>query len=178
MDVIWLGFNYSIVNYVVTLSMNSATAGNDNKIGWAEAWSSPANLLGGDRVAFNGRVLAMDDDALFLELLVEVLKSVGIEVVTAADGIEAIRLFQRAKDIGQPFDLVVLDLNIPKGQGGAATLRQIRYVDHQVKIIVASACDFSPLVINYADYGLNGCLKKPFASKDLLRLVLRCLRAR
>jgi CheY-like chemotaxis protein len=121
--------------------------------------------------AGGGRVLIMDDDELIRVMVAEVLKRAGLEVTATADGQEAMRRFCAARDTGRPFDLVILDLVIRDGQGGEETLRQMRALDTQTKIVVSSGYRNLPLVVDYAAHGFDQSLPKPYAAVDLLRLV-------
>jgi CheY-like chemotaxis protein len=117
-----------------------------------------------------GRVLAMDDDQTILEAITLVLATVGVEVVTAENGQDAMRCFHSARSGGKPFNLVILDMVIPRGQGGAETLRQIRMVDTAVKVIVSTGYAHEPEIFHSQQYGFDGCLPKPYRGADLLRI--------
>ena len=60
----------------------------------------------------------MDDEAPICELAAELLSREGFFVATAADGDAALRAYSEAKDSGQPFDVVILDLTVRGGMGG------------------------------------------------------------
>lgn len=65
-----------------------------------------------------GRVLIMDDEELVREMSMEILKYLGCETATAADGHEAITLYMQAKENNTPFDVLIMDLTIPGSMGG------------------------------------------------------------
>lgn len=83
------------------------------------------------------RVLCIDDDAPILEMLKDVLASVGCEVVTATDGGEGLALWK-----GSRFDLVVTDLLVPKIDG-IRLAEQIRAIDPKARILVITAINHS-----------------------------------
>ena len=122
-----------------------------------------------------GRVLVMDDDTTLLEVVVLVLATIGVEVVTAENGEDAMRCFHLARSICSPFNLVILDLVIPKGQGGEETLRQIRLVDTAVKVIISSGYSNAPEITRCSQHGFDGCLPKPYRGADLLRMAFEHL---
>ena len=64
--------------------------------------------------AGGGRILLMDDELIILDLGAKLLRHLGYDVVTAANGAEAARVYQEAKNGGTPFDVVILDLIIPE----------------------------------------------------------------
>ena len=78
------------------------------------------------------RVLLVDDEASFLEILAERMRARGLDVTCATSGTEAIRLAQE-----ETYDAVVLDLAMP-GLDGLETLRRLRVMqpDWQYRDVV------------------------------------------
>jgi hypothetical protein len=72
-----------------------------------------------------GKILVMDDEEMIRDLAVELLSSLGYDAVVAQDGVEAIELFRKARERGEPFCAVILDLTVPGGMGGEETLRNV-----------------------------------------------------
>src|ERR1019366_3978468 len=68
--------------------------------------------------AKGGRVLFMDDEEAITMMAEKVVRRLGYDFESAADGMEAIEKYRAARNSGSPFDLVVLDLTIPGGMGG------------------------------------------------------------
>ena len=56
-----------------------------------------------------GRILLVEDETLLRSLIAQFLRGEGFEVVEAGDGREGVERFSS----GNPFDLVLLDLNLP-----------------------------------------------------------------
>ncbi len=69
-----------------------------------------------------GKVLLMDDEQIILDVTSEILKFLNYEVMSARDGLTAIDLYKKEKAAGSPFDIVILDLSVPTGLGGKATI--------------------------------------------------------
>ena len=71
------------------------------------------------------RVLVADDDAVVRKLTERMLRRLGYHVVGASDGEAALRAFEKEPDA---FDLVVLDVMMPKLKGpeALARMREIR----------------------------------------------------
>jgi len=65
-----------------------------------------------------GKILVMDDEETITEMLSNTLSDGGYEVEVTRDGEEAIKRYAKAKESGQPFDAVILELTIPGGMGG------------------------------------------------------------
>ena len=79
------------------------------------------------------RVLLVEDERKLSQVLAKGLKKLSYAVDQAFDGEEALELFSV-----YGYDLVVLDLNLPKIDGWEV-LRQIRQQDRQVKVLILSA---------------------------------------
>jgi CheY-like chemotaxis protein len=127
-------------------------------------------------VVGNGRILVMDDEDMIRDLLSEMLSSIGYEVDCAQDGAEAIALYERAKDAGQPYVAVILDITIPEGLGGRETFERLRVIDPQVKAIVSSGYANDPVMANAVQYGFSGVAPKPYTVKELSDVLHRAIR--
>ncbi len=79
-----------------------------------------------------GRVLIADDNADTRDALGMILGAAGHEVVMAADGEEAVDRYR-----AQPFDVLVLDLLMPK-RDGFETLRILKQEYPDVRVLVIS----------------------------------------
>ena len=124
----------------------------------------------------SGRILVMDDDVTIRELLREMLTSVGYTVEAACDGTEALALFQRAQAEGHPFHAVILDNTIPGGMGGQDTIVRLRALDPQVKALLSSGYATDPVMANYAQYGFDGVVPKPYTVQRAQTALQRVLR--
>ncbi|MBW1644889.1 MAG: response regulator [Deltaproteobacteria bacterium] len=116
------------------------------------------------------RILVMDDEDFIRELLVETLGSRGYQVTAVADGEAAIEKYRREK-----FDLVIMDMTIPGGMGGAEAIKIIREIDPEVKAIVSSGYSNNDFLVNYRRHGFAGFLGKPYEMAALLSLVAELL---
>ena len=114
------------------------------------------------------KLLFMDDEKRLREIVSKLLKLSGHEVAEAANGNEAIKLFEEALNSGRPFDAVILDLTIPGGMGGKETIERLLKLDKSVKAIVASGYSNDPVVANFRAYGFSGSLQKPYMVEDLI----------
>ncbi|MGE0708144.1 MAG: PAS domain S-box protein [Planctomycetota bacterium] len=117
------------------------------------------------------RILVMDDEAPIRDLLQAVLHSHGHEVTTTADGAAAVEAYREALHAGRRFDLVLLDLTVPGGLGGVATLDLLRPLDPDVRAAVVSGYAAEPLRGSYQEHGFVGWLQKPFTVAELARFV-------
>lgn len=113
------------------------------------------------------RILVMDDDDVVRNLTVQKLVRLGYESEGAIDGEEAVSKFKTARDSGNPFDVVVLDLIVRGGMGGKDTLEMLMEVDPGVKAILTSGHAVDPVLTNFWEYGFFGVIRKPFVIKEL-----------
>jgi len=117
------------------------------------------------------RVLVVDDDAKTVELVKLYLKRDGYRVLTAYDGLEALRLARE----GHP-DLIVLDLMLP-GIDGLEVCRTLR-AESDVPIIMLTAKTTDQDKLAGLDLGADDYMTKPFSPRELaarVRAVLRRL---
>jgi PAS domain S-box-containing protein len=121
------------------------------------------------------KILIMDDDTAVRTVLTQLLKNSGYEVECTASGIEAIEAYVRAKNLGTPFSVVVMDLTIPGGMGGKEAVAKILEIDPAAKVIVASGYSNDPIMANYRKYGFSGVIVKPFNIDGFLSVVKNVL---
>ena len=117
------------------------------------------------------RVLVVDDDTKTVELVKLYLNRDGYRVLTAYDGVEALRLAQEAHP-----DLIVLDLMLP-GINGLEVCQTIR-ADSDVPVIMLTAKTTDQDKLNGLDMGADDYVTKPFSPRELaarVRAVLRRL---
>jgi two-component system KDP operon response regulator KdpE len=115
------------------------------------------------------RVLVVDDEAQILRALRRALTARGYDVVTAADGEDA--LVEAEASVP---DLVVLDLNLP-GIDGLEVCRRLRTWT-QVPILVLSVREDEAGKVRALDLGADDYLTKPFGVEELLARVRALLR--
>lgn len=125
----------------------------------------------------SGRVLIMDDDETLRKSSKNVLKDVGYDVALAAEGGEAIALYQKAREEGKPFDAVILDLTVPGGMGGKDAIKKLLEIDPNVRAIVSSGYSNDPVMAEYRAHGFKGVVAKPYRIKELREAVHRVIKA-
>lgn len=123
-----------------------------------------------------GRILVMDDEPSIRTLLSAILKHFGYDITTVPDGAEAIREYNEARERGEPYAAVIMDLTIPGGMGGKETIRALREIEPNIKAIVSSGYSNDPVLADYQRYGFVARVEKPFRMQELgkvLRAVLQ-----
>ena len=114
-------------------------------------------------------ILVVDDDAPILRLVRVKLQAEGYQVITAANGQEAVDMVQ-----GEHPDLVVLDVMMPV-MDGVAALRQIRQ-HSKVPVILLTARSSGPDKIRGLDLGADDYVTKPFDPDELAARIGAVLR--
>nr|YP_010330100.1 regulatory component of sensory transduction system [Porphyridium aerugineum]P28835.1 RecName: Full=Probable transcriptional regulator ycf27; AltName: Full=OmpR-like protein [Porphyridium aerugineum]UNJ17816.1 regulatory component of sensory transduction system [Porphyridium aerugineum]CAA44464.1 regulatory protein [Porphyridium aerugineum] len=115
------------------------------------------------------KILVIDDEASIRRILETRLSIIGYDVISAADGEEALSIFKREHP-----NLVVLDLMMPKldGYGVCQELRK----ESDVPIIMLTALSDVSDRITGLELGADDYIVKPFSPKELearIRSVLR-----
>jgi len=124
---------------------------------------------------FSGqRLLLVDDNELNVMLAARLLEAIGFQVVTATNGEFAVEELQRA-----PFDIVLMDCQMPVMDGYAAT-REIRLLEARlslrgIPIIAVTAYALEGDREKCLEAGMDDFLAKPYSLADLKPKLLRWL---
>ncbi|MGP9789682.1 response regulator [Roseinatronobacter sp. NSM] len=118
-------------------------------------------------IDLNGHhVLVADDNRANRKILDVILRKMGADVTLCADGQEAIGLWKT-----QPFDLLLLDINMPE-VAGTDVMRNVREAEAQraappVPALAVTANAMPDQVAHYLEVGFDGCVGKPFTRAAL-----------
>lgn len=118
------------------------------------------------------RVMVVDDAKDFLYTIGYWLKSKGYNVVTAANGLEAIELLKKNPDAA---DIIFLDMHMPV-MDGLETLKNIRKINKDMPVVIITAYAADERLAEVEKYGIAGFFSKdkPFSeSAALIESVLR-----
>lgn len=116
------------------------------------------------------RILLAEDDDFLRSGLMEMFQKEGYEVESAGTCSAAISAFESS-----PFDLVILDVMLPDGNG-FAICSQIRKSSGSVPILFLTACDDEIQIVRGLDSGADDYVTKPFRLLELLSRVRALLR--
>ena len=118
------------------------------------------------------RVLYVEDSASLRQTVGEALRRSGYAVDVAADGEEGAALA-----LSEPYDVVVLDIMLPK-LDGVSLLRRLREKGHSVPILMLTARTAVSDRVAGLNHGADDYLGKPFALDELLARVQALVRRR
>lgn len=107
------------------------------------------------------KVLLVDDEPDILEVIQDRLEAYGFNVVTAANGREAL-----AKLAAEKFDGVFMDVKMPE-MDGIEALEEIRKTDAHIPIIIVTSSSTREAAIATLAKGANEYILKPFEWAEL-----------
>jgi CheY-like chemotaxis protein len=179
------GLGLATVREIVTLHSGHITL--ESALGKGSRFSVYLPLLEEERVRFSSTeervppatrrppsttsVLLVDDEQIVRRSMARLLRQAGFDVTEAADGAEAIARYSR-----KPFDLVVLDLDMP-GLDGEQTQSRLVALDPFVRIVFASGHVDPKREASVRARGALAFLQKPFALDVLLNIAHEVLSA-
>ena len=108
-------------------------------------------------------ILIIDDEDLVLEVGQKFLNFMGYQVLTARDGEEALEIYRNNQG---KIDLVILDLIMPKMEGGEVFDR-LKEISPDVKILISSGYSLDGEPSKILERGAQGFIQKPFDIKQL-----------
>ena len=109
-----------------------------------------------------GRVLLVDDEEEFIELLAERMRTRGLTVRTVYSGAGAVALLEQ-----ESFDAVVLDMVMPE-MDGMETLRRLRELRPELQVILLTGYADLPTGVAAIKEGAADYLEKPADINQLL----------
>lgn len=127
------------------------------------------------------KILVVEDDFLSRSLLSKMVSEYG-EVEVAVDGIEAVDAVKRSYEGGAAYDLIFLDIMMPR-KDGLAALREIREYEEAsgisaleiCKVVMTTALGDAKNVMTAFGSQCDGYITKPFSKKvidDQIRKIL------
>ena len=118
------------------------------------------------------RVLVAEDNFDLQQIFARQLTLLGLEVVGVGNGRDAVELALAAYQAGNPFDLVLMDLEMPIVDGYEAT-RRIRDGGFSGPILALSAHSSNDYRLDCIKVGCNDCICKPIDWIQLTDLIRR-----
>lgn len=150
----------------------------------AEAAAAPVNIPETDSqaeiVLEPARILLAEDHDVNRLLATTMLERCGQDVATARDGNEAIAMIREAITSGAPFDLMLMDIQMPgcDGYTAARRVRSMGVTPQDLPIVALTANAFPEDIAAARDAGMQGHLAKPLVFAELMAVLRRWLPAR
>ncbi|MBL0714638.1 MAG: response regulator [Desulfosarcina sp.] len=121
----------------------------------------------------NETILLVDDEDITMDVAEEILAELGYQVLTARDGREALEIYKKNR---ARIDMVILDMIMP-GMGGGWTYDELKMIDAEVKVLLASGYSLSGEASKILGRGCNDFIQKPFSMKQLSKKIRSVLDA-
>ncbi len=113
------------------------------------------------------KILIADDSVVLLKKYEISFKKYFSKVLTAKDGIEAYRLYNKEAP-----HIVLLDIHMPR-LNGLEVLKRIREIDKKTKVIILSGDNERDLILDAINYGVSGYFIKPIARMEMKETLKR-----
>ncbi len=120
------------------------------------------------------KVLVVDDEEALRFLLASELEAEAFEVQSAGDGDEAIDLVHKKTEQGDRFDVVLLDIKMPKVDG-FEVLKYVKGNVPETKVIMLTAYADVKNAIESLRLGASDFVSKPYDLDDILTSINRAL---
>lgn len=112
------------------------------------------------------RVLVVDDAAFMRMTIKQMLDANGHSMVGEAEnGVEAIEKFMELKP-----DVVLLDISMPQ-MNGIETLKRLKILNPESKVIICSAIGFQEMLTEAIENGAENFIIKPFEASQLIEAI-------
>ena len=126
----------------------------------------------GPPVSGQGLLLVVEDHDVVRHAATATLEALGYRVIAAADGLEAVHLFEQRHD---ELAGVLLDLAMP-GMDGRQTYEQLRRIDARVPVLLTTGYAMNEEVQGILDLGVRGFIQKPYDARSLAEALSRIVR--
>jgi PAS domain S-box-containing protein len=118
-----------------------------------------------------GTVIVADDEEILRVTVQKMLESIGYSAVCKNDGGEAVDFYVRETAAGRRVAAMIFDLTIPGGMGGVEAVQEIRKLDKDLPVFVASGYADNSVMKNPVRYGFTASICKPFTIAELSEML-------
>ncbi len=115
------------------------------------------------------RVLLVDDEVEFVNMLASLMRMQNLDVQTATGGIKALQIMTSGD-----FDLLVTDINMPE-MDGVELIREVKKIKPDLKIMVMTAYPSKGVRDESTRLGVLDYIIKPFPINDFFQLLKKRL---
>ncbi len=121
------------------------------------------------------KILFMDDEEDVRDVAEDFAIALNCEIICVPNGEEAVKEYKKMLDKGEKFDIVFVDLTVVGGMGGEETLKELKKIDPDVKVVVSSGYAHSAAMSEFKKLGFVNVLPKPYLLEDFKRVIFESL---
>lgn len=128
--------------------------------------------ISSEKESKGNKILVVEDEPQILELMEDMLKRMGYQVLKASNGEKALEIFRNEKD---DIKMAIIDILMPV-MDGVKLLKALKAIKPDFKILVSSGYDETTALEEMAPYRPEGYIQKPYrfdALKDKLIEILK-----
>jgi PAS domain S-box-containing protein len=112
------------------------------------------------------QIIIIDDEKDVASVIGGMLESLGYHITIVDSGRKAINLFKKKKK----FDIIILDLNMPK-MSGKETFEKLREIDSKIPVIISTGYSDRDMDVSQWRDAVNAFLQKPYQIEELSRVI-------
>jgi signal transduction histidine kinase/DNA-binding response OmpR family regulator len=119
------------------------------------------------------RLLVVDDNHTVNRVIQQQAGSWGMQVVTVDNGAEGLAQARNAANIGEPFDIIIVDHNMP-GMSGlqlAARIKEDSLIKRDVLVIMLTGINIAPTSTMARNVGIRRVITKPVTERQLKQAI-------
>ena len=133
--------------------------------------SISSDKINGASLIDNTHILVVDDNKINQRITQKILERYNAKASIANDGNEAVAMSRKNK-----YDLILMDINMPKTNGIQAAIK-IRQFEKNIPIIALTAVELDEIRKEITDSGINDIIHKPFDKDEFLTIIVKNLAA-
>ncbi|HNX00660.1 MAG TPA: response regulator [Candidatus Cloacimonadota bacterium] len=116
-------------------------------------------------------ILIVDDEETICTITQLMLEKAGFKVITALDGMDAIRKLSDAKG---NVDCVLLDHSMPN-MNGEETFEVMKNMFPRIRVVMMSGYDMKEVSDNYSEKDIAGFIQKPYSQALLIQAIMNAI---
>ena len=122
------------------------------------------------------RILIAEDNQLNWRILQRILAKLGYESQVVENGLEAVAATEAAASEARPFDLILMDIQMPQMDGITATQEIFKRFpdDRQPKVVIVTANATDEYIQACNDIGTHGLVTKPIDKQRIQSALEHC----
>ncbi|MGO9112271.1 MAG: response regulator [Thermoguttaceae bacterium] len=129
----------------------------------------------GVSLSFRPRILLAEDEPDHQRLISHILRNMGADVTIVENGQTAVGLALQAQEEGIPFDLILMDIQMPVMDGYQAT-RHLHEAGYRLPVVAVTANAMAGDREKFIEAGGDDYISKPFVVSEIANLVKRLAR--